>query len=271
MECIVDEDQATYGRFCVVDKDALTTQRISLVPLITAGTSAVYVNSRVGRFGTSTTNNTELVRNGTAVLTLDGTDVISATTLRSDTTNTDDLGSSSVGWREIFTRSIDTDGANNLSIQRNNTTIISVTSTGINVTGAVNATGDIVSETNLGGANFSGTTYTPTLTSVTNIASVTTFNAQYMRVGSTVTVSIFTQIGATLAAPTSSQLDISLPIASNFTLSEQCTGCGVGINSTNVESCYIVAETANNRASFIFIATNTTSHNFGITFSYIIV
>lgn len=125
MELIVDEDNAV-GRFCIVDKDALTTQRMSMIPLVTAGTSRYQVNGRIGQFGTSTANNVEIIRNGTADITLDGTDVISGRTIRSDTTNTDDLGTSSVGWKQLYVRTIDTDGDNDLALQRNNVTSLTL-------------------------------------------------------------------------------------------------------------------------------------------------
>jgi hypothetical protein len=60
---------------------------------------------------------------------------------------------------------------------------------------------------------FSGT-YTPTLTNVTNVASSTSAVCQYIRVGDVVTVS-----GVIVIDPTATgliQVDISLPIASNF-------------------------------------------------------
>ena len=141
MELIVDEDNAV-GRFCIVDKDALSTQRMSLIPLVSAGISRYQVNGRTGQFGTSTANSTALIYNGTAGLTLDGTDVISAHTIRSDTTNTDDLGTSSVGWKELYIRTIDTDGANNLVLQRNNVTKMTLADTTITATATFIPDGD---------------------------------------------------------------------------------------------------------------------------------
>jgi hypothetical protein len=69
---------------------------------------------------------------------------------------------------------------------------------------------------------FSGT-YTPTLTNVTNVASSTAVTCQYMRVGNVVTVSGQVSITATAGAATT-VLDMSLPIASAFTLERQAGG-----------------------------------------------
>jgi hypothetical protein len=69
---------------------------------------------------------------------------------------------------------------------------------------------------------FSGT-YTPTLTNVTNVASSTAVTCQYMRVGNVVTVSGQVSITATAGAA-ATVLDMSLPIASAFTLERQAGG-----------------------------------------------
>ena len=130
MELIVDEDNAV-GRFCVVDKDDLTTQRMSMVPLISAGRSAYIVNGRIGQYGTSTANNTEIIYNGSALLTL-GTSITSAANILPSATNTWVLGSAAAAWQEIFTRGIDTDGAQNLVLYRNN--VIQLTFGGTNIT-----------------------------------------------------------------------------------------------------------------------------------------
>ena len=60
MELVLDEDSTTDGFFCIVDKDALTTQHISLRPLVSSK-SQIVVNGRVGQFGTISANN---IKNG---------------------------------------------------------------------------------------------------------------------------------------------------------------------------------------------------------------
>jgi hypothetical protein len=52
-------------------------------------------------------------------------------------TNTYDAGTTSLGWKEIYVRIIDTDGANDLTIQRNNVTRVTITSADADFAGAV--------------------------------------------------------------------------------------------------------------------------------------
>jgi hypothetical protein len=66
-------------------------------------------------------------------------------------------------------------------------------------------------------------TYTPTITGVTNVASISPLEFQYMRVGPVVTVSGFATLGFTTAG-TSAELTISIPVASAFTSTSQCSG-----------------------------------------------
>lgn len=89
------------------------------------------------------------------------------------------------------------------------------------------ATASLTSPTISGttGNLYSGT-YTPTLTNGTNVAASTTYAAQYMRVGSVVTVSGRFDMDPT-AASTSTVLSISLPVASNFTLTQHAGGAAI--------------------------------------------
>lgn len=65
-------------------------------------------------------------------------------------------------------------------------------------------------------------TYTPTVGTTSNVSSSTAYSAQYLQVGSVVTVSGVIAIGATSVADTT--VEISLPIVSNFTTSEHASG-----------------------------------------------
>lgn len=76
-------------------------------------------------------NDLTIQRNNVTQITLGGTNITSNDKhIVATTTNTADLGTSSVAWREVFTRSIDTDGAQALAIQQNNTTRITLGSDG---------------------------------------------------------------------------------------------------------------------------------------------
>jgi len=100
-------------------------------------------------------------------------------------------------------------------------------------------------------ATLDSGTYTPTLANTVNVAASTSYVAQYMRVGSVVTVSGRVDIDPT-AASVDTILDISLPIASNFTALEQCAGAASAPQIASY-SAAIVAESTNNRARLQFV------------------
>ena len=110
-------------------------------------------------------------------------------------------------------------------------------------------------------------TYTPTLTNVTNLDSSTAFDAQYIRVGATVTVSGKVTIDPTAAAAT--ELGISLPVASNFGAVEDCGG--VAFCTAVQQGGGITADITNDRAALRFLANNTTAQEMCFVFSYQIV
>lgn len=116
-------------------------------------------------------------------------------------------------------------------------------------------TTNIISTTNL---QLASGTYTPTLTDVTNIQSHgSVSDANYMRVGNTVTVSGRISIDPT-SGSVASEIGISLPIASNFTLFTDCSGmafCG-DIVSLGAQ---IRADTTNDRAQMRWVHTADTS------------
>jgi hypothetical protein len=108
-------------------------------------------------------------------------------------------------------------------------------------------------------------TYTPTLTNVTNVSASTAFQAQYMRVGNTVTVSSKVEVDPTAAGLV--QLGISLPIASNLGAEEECCGtaCAPGIAG---QSAAILGDTGNDRAEMEWIAVDVTNQRMAYTFTY---
>lgn len=98
-------------------------------------------------------------------------------------------------------------------------------------------------DTDITALNLASGTYTPTLTNVNNISAKTAFACQYLRVGSTVTVSgvvSITPIGAGVT-----QLGISLPIASAITSFEQLAGAGC---ATATYFAAIYGDATNDRA-----------------------
>lgn len=110
-------------------------------------------------------------------------------------------------------------------------------------------------------------TYTPTLTNVTNVAASANSAAQYLRVGSMVTVSGAVTIDPTAAGST--VLDISVPIASNFASVGQLAGTG---NAPAVnETAGIFANITDDRARLQFTAVATGNNVWYFHFTYRII
>ncbi|MEK7414483.1 MAG: hypothetical protein AAB263_14305 [Planctomycetota bacterium] len=112
---------------------------------------------------------------------------------------------------------------------------------------------------------FASGAYTPTLTALANLDDQQEYISQYMRVGSVVTVSGRVDINPT--ATTFTDLAISLPIASNFTTIEQCSGVG-GTNSAANGAAIIKGDISGNYAVLSLLAPVTTEYPVFYTFTY---
>lgn len=119
-----------------------------------------------------------------------------------------------------------------------------------------------------GGRVFDGGRYTPTFTNVANIAANTNSSCNWERNGDQVTVSGTVFVDPTLAA-TSTQLGISLPVASNFTNASDCGGVGAAIGVAGM-SAGILADTTNDRAQMQWISSDITNQQWQFTFTYTI-
>ncbi len=98
-------------------------------------------------------------------------------------------------------------------------------------------------------ANISSSTYTPTLTNVANVTTLTPYPFQYMRVGNTVTVS--GRVDMTPTAGGAFLFNCSLPVASSLSNSYELVGCFTtngGPGATYAQ--YILAEPATDKALF---------------------
>lgn len=109
---------------------------------------------------------------------------------------------------------------NQISRDSVNGNALIITNTGAGTGGLWVGTTNIIGE--LASKGTSGT-WTPTLTSVANLAGTTAFQCQYQRVGNVVTFSGKLSADPSLAA-TSTQIGISLPIASDFSAEENAGG-----------------------------------------------
>ena len=136
-------------------------------------------------------------------------------------------------------------------------------------TGLVVRLADDSADAPLTASNLLSGTYTPTITSITNIDSASASPAQYMRVGNAVTVSGYVAVDPTAAAST--EIAISLPIASNFANDYECAGHAVANGVTNGECAPIYGDSTNNRASMAWETSFTFGNRFYYTFTYQII
>lgn len=113
---------------------------------------------------------------------------------------------------------------------------------------------------------FASGTYTPTLANVANIAASTAYQCQYTRTGNVVMVSGKVDVDATLAA-TSTQLGISLPIASNLGAAEDCAGTGHS-PAVATQGAAILGDATNNRAQMQFISADLNNQAMYFMFQY---
>jgi hypothetical protein len=112
--------------------------------------------------------------------------------------------------------------------------------------------------------------YTPTLYKQTNIDTFVAYPCQYFRVGSTVTVS--GRVDITLNTNGPYELDISLPIPSNFTNEWECVGSSVGVvhSASAVDLGYIQANVLTDRAAIRGDDNDVSNHGHYFQFTYTI-
>lgn len=116
--------------------------------------------------------------------------------------------------------------------------------------------------------NLSSGTYTPTLTGVTNIDSVTDLGGRYIRLGNIVFVSGAALIDATAAAA-ATEVGISLPFAS--TLGSDFVIAGSASANAILQPGAILGDNANDRARLQFVAQSAAAQVMWWTFAYLIV
>lgn len=113
--------------------------------------------------------------------------------------------------------------------------------------------------------------YTPTLTNVTNVAASTAFACTYTKITNTVTVACAFNVDPTAAAPTSTELGISLPIASNLTtVPGDLAGVCNPTTSTTERGASVTADVSNDRAAVIWATADSGDHTMYCVFSYLL-
>lgn len=110
-------------------------------------------------------------------------------------------------------------------------------------------------------------TWTPTLTSISNLGTLTAYAGQYTRIGDVVTFSLIVGINPT-AATTETKFGISLPVASNFASVIQAAGAGACHSVSNAYPVTIYADATNDRLEAIVYPLVDTDQLWSISGSY---
>lgn len=108
-------------------------------------------------------------------------------------------------------------------------------------------------------------TYTPTLTSVTNVAASTAFPCQYLRVGNVVTVSGKVDVDPTAIGQV--QLGISLPVPTSLSNDYECGGTAF-TPAVAGQGAAIYADSANDRAQMEWVTVDTSNRSMFFSFTY---
>lgn len=116
---------------------------------------------------------------------------------------------------------------------------------------------------------LSSGSYTPTITSVSNVDATTAYTCHYTRIGSQVHVWGRVDIDPTAAANTFTEIGISLPITSNLGANTDLMGGAAVSNSQR--SAFIAGDTSNDRAALVFDSVVTGNTGFSFWFDYVII
>lgn len=111
-------------------------------------------------------------------------------------------------------------------------------------------------------------TYTPTVTAVANLGSVSATSCQYMRVGNTVVVSGSINGTPALAVNTITTARISLPVTSVLANANECAGSCSFTAASTVQDGYVSADTVNAEASLTWTSTLASSGIIYFHFTY---
>lgn len=104
--------------------------------------------------------------------------------------------------------------------------------------------------------------YTPTVIAGTNISAASLIVAHWFRSGKY--VHVFASLNVDPTSTGASQVDITLPIPSDFSATSDALGIATAVG----EAGAILADTTNNRLSIFFTAVNTALHTLCLSASY---
>lgn len=114
---------------------------------------------------------------------------------------------------------------------------------------------------------ITASTYTPTVTPITNVTTSGNNPATYMRIGNVVTVFGTITIGPTAAGGATTVVSLSLPVSSTFTGTADASGLGQSENSLNL-SPWIAASALSSVVLYSFSSGSTSSAKHHFSFSY---
>jgi hypothetical protein len=118
--------------------------------------------------------------------------------------------------------------------------------------------------------NLTASTYTPTLTNVTNLDSSTVLNGYYVRVGNIVVAAGAALVDATTNG-LATELGISLPVASNFSSAFGFDVAGAAGSNTINQSGAIIGDATNDRARLQYIAQSAAAQVMWWVFMYAVI
>jgi hypothetical protein len=119
-----------------------------------------------------------------------------------------------------------------------------------------------------GQAAFTAGTYAPTITAVANVDSASASgDFIYQKISTVVSVAGTVNVDPTAAGVTT-DVGISLPVASDFTAATDAAGTGGAQGNDDVAS--VIADATNNRAVLRFTAAGTVSAAFRLNFMYVV-
>lgn len=154
-------------------------------------------------------------------------------------------------------------GTPRIKIESSQITVATLTGTG---TRTVTATSAGV----LGaGPVLTSGTWTPTLTGVANVdGTPTLLHSTYHQIGSVVYCQLTLSVDPTATA-TQTEVGVSLPVASNFTGSNDASGQGAG-STGNGKAVYVqaISDSTNDRATVIFESASTSASIITVSFQY---
>ncbi len=99
-------------------------------------------------------------------------------------------------------------------------------------------------------------TYTPTITNTTNVTASVPYLSNYVRIGNQVAVFWSVDVNPAAAAPTSTEFQMTLPVASNFADTIQLTGSGNCL-TVPAQTSTALSDASSDRAIIRFVATAT--------------